>query len=99
MFEVMAELEALCAGLSAERMSAIERRDLEAVHERMRSMIYNGDPQQFHKINEAFHGAMLCRRPQRLSGGTDGGDPGAGAAVPARPVPQSRAAGQIPRRT
>jgi len=58
MFEVMAELEALCAGLSAERMSAIERRDLEAVHERMRSMIYNGDPQQFHEINEAFHGAI-----------------------------------------
>src|ERR1700684_4470515 len=33
MFEAMAELEALCAGLAAERMTAVERQALEAVHE------------------------------------------------------------------
>src|ERR1041384_4172640 len=33
MFEPMAELEALCAGLAAERMPAVERARLEAIHE------------------------------------------------------------------
>src|SRR5213080_3004855 len=33
MFEAMAELEALCAGLAAERMPAAERQALEALHE------------------------------------------------------------------
>src|SRR3982074_3934961 len=36
MFEAMAELEALCAGLAAERMPAAERQTLEAVHEELR---------------------------------------------------------------
>ncbi len=58
MFEVMAELEALCAGLAAERMTGGERRALEAVHEEMRALIQLGDPQRFHEVNEAFHGAI-----------------------------------------
>ncbi len=58
MFEVMAELEALCAQLAAERMTAAERHALEAVHESMRSLIHIGDPQRFHEVNEAFHGAI-----------------------------------------
>src|SRR5229473_918187 len=33
MFEAMAELEALCAGLAAERMQPAERHRLEAIHE------------------------------------------------------------------
>src|SRR4029077_21230970 len=33
MFEAMAELEAICASLAAERMSAMERHRLEAIHE------------------------------------------------------------------
>src|SRR4030081_62623 len=33
MFEAMAELEALCAGLAAERMQPSERHRLEAIHE------------------------------------------------------------------
>src|SRR2546423_228451 len=36
MFEAMAELEALCAGLAAERMPAAERARLEAIHQGMR---------------------------------------------------------------
>ncbi|MBM3526787.1 MAG: GntR family transcriptional regulator [Alphaproteobacteria bacterium] len=58
MFEAMAELEALCAGLAAERMTAIERRALEEVHERLRALIHVGDPQRFHEVNEAFHNAI-----------------------------------------
>lgn len=60
MFEAMAELEALCAGLAAERMTVAERRVLEAAHEEMRALIQVGDPQRFHEVNEAFHGAIYA---------------------------------------
>ena len=60
MFEAMAELEALCAGLAAERMTGAERRVLEAAHEEMRALIQVGDPQRFHEVNEAFHGAIYA---------------------------------------
>lgn len=58
MFEAMAELEALCAGLAAERMNGGERNALEAVHEEMRVLIHVGDPQRFHEVNESFHGVI-----------------------------------------
>jgi DNA-binding GntR family transcriptional regulator len=59
MFEAMAELEALCAGFAAERMTANERRSLELVHEEMRVLVYDGgDPQRAHEVNEAFHGTI-----------------------------------------
>jgi DNA-binding GntR family transcriptional regulator len=58
MFEAMAELEALCAGLAAERMPAAERQVLEALHEQLRLISYAGDPQRFHQINEQFHNAI-----------------------------------------
>ena len=60
MFEVMAEVEALCAGLAAERMTGSERRALEIAHDEMRVLIHVGDPQRFHEINEAFHGAIYA---------------------------------------
>ena len=60
MFEAMAELEALCAGLAAERMTGTERHSLEAAHEGMRALIHVGDPQRFHEVNEAFHGAIYA---------------------------------------
>ena len=58
MFEVMAELEALCAGFAAERMTGVERRALEAIHHDLRVMIQNGDPQRYYEVNEAFHNAI-----------------------------------------
>ena len=60
MFEVMAELEALCAGLSAERMTSSDRRELEDAHEDLRALIHSGDPQRYHEINEAFHGVLYA---------------------------------------
>jgi DNA-binding GntR family transcriptional regulator len=60
MFEVMAELEALCAHFAAERMTAIERRDLEAIHEELRGLIQIADPERHHARNEAFHGAIYA---------------------------------------
>jgi DNA-binding GntR family transcriptional regulator len=60
MFEAMAELEAICAGLAAERMSAAERQALQQVHEELRKLSYLGDPQRFHELNEAFHNAIYA---------------------------------------
>ena len=60
MFEAMAELESLCAGHAAERMTSIERRGLEDIHERLRILIQEGDPQRYHEMNEAFHGCIYA---------------------------------------
>ena len=60
MFEAMAELEALCAGLAAERMPAVERGALEAVHEELRLLSYAGNPERFHEVNERFHNTIYA---------------------------------------
>ena len=60
MFEAMAELEAICAGLAAERMSAAERHGLEAIHEELRVLSYTGNPERFHEVNERFHNAIYA---------------------------------------
>jgi DNA-binding GntR family transcriptional regulator len=60
MFEAMAELEALCAGFAAERMTRPERQALEHIHETLRALIHSGDPERYHEINEAFHGAIYA---------------------------------------
>ena len=60
MFEAMAELEALCAGLAAQRITPAERHALAAAHEELRSIIQSGDPQRYHEINEAFHSRIYA---------------------------------------
>ncbi|MFB9261748.1 GntR family transcriptional regulator [Bradyrhizobium erythrophlei] len=60
MFEAMAELEGICAGLAAERMSAAERHALEAIHEELRVLSYTGNPDRFHEVNERFHNAIYA---------------------------------------
>jgi DNA-binding GntR family transcriptional regulator len=60
MFEAMAELEALCAGLAAERMTPPERHRLEAVHEELRVLSHAGNPDRFHEVNERFHNAIYA---------------------------------------
>src|SRR5262245_50638132 len=58
MFEVMGELEASCARLSALRMSPAERIRLELVHKRSREAVRNGDRDSYRKINFEFHDAI-----------------------------------------
>jgi len=60
MFEAMAELEAICAGLAAERMLPAERHALERVHEELRELSYAGNPERFHEVNERFHNAIYA---------------------------------------
>ncbi len=58
MFEVMAELEALCAGFAAVHTTPAERGELEALHEALGAIVRRGDPQRYHELNERFHGAI-----------------------------------------
>jgi DNA-binding GntR family transcriptional regulator len=60
MFEAMAELEAMCAGLAAERMQPADRNRLEAIHEELRVLSYAGNPDRFHEVNERFHNAIYA---------------------------------------
>jgi DNA-binding GntR family transcriptional regulator len=60
MFEAMAELEALCASLAAERMTPTERYQLEAIHEELRVLSHAGDPDRFNAVNERFHSAIYA---------------------------------------
>jgi len=60
MFEAMAELEALCASLAAERMTPLERQRLEAVHEELRLLSHAGNPDRFHEVNERFHNTIYA---------------------------------------
>lgn len=60
MFEAMAELEALCAGLAARNMTVAERRGLERLHEELRALVHQGDPVRYHERNEAFHAAIYA---------------------------------------
>lgn len=60
MFLAMAELEALCAGLAAIAMNAAERRELEALHAALGALVREGDPERYHELNEAFHGAIYA---------------------------------------
>ncbi len=55
MFEALAELEAMCAALSAERMTSIERKQLEAIHESIRPLAGEEDVPHYSDLNEKFH--------------------------------------------
>jgi DNA-binding GntR family transcriptional regulator len=60
MFVVMAELESLCAGLAAEAMSLIERRELERLHRALGELVKSGDPARYAEANERFHSAIYA---------------------------------------
>lgn len=60
MFEAMAELEAICAGLAAERMPPADRQKLEMLHEELRLLSHAGNPDRFHAVNERFHNAIYA---------------------------------------
>ncbi|MBX9458872.1 MAG: GntR family transcriptional regulator [Rhizobium sp.] len=58
MFELMGHLEALCAGLSAERMTNAERRALDDLHAEMAGVVSDGDRLAYIGFNELFHNAV-----------------------------------------
>jgi len=57
-FELMADLESLCARYAAQRMTVTERRDLEALHLRLKEIVRTGDPDLYADLNVQFHQAI-----------------------------------------
>ena len=55
MFVVMAELEALCAGLAATAMTAAERAELDAMHDAAAELVRTGDLTAYREANDRFH--------------------------------------------
>ena len=55
MFEVMAELEAMCGRLAARRMTAAEHAELMQAHQACKSAWAAQDPDDYYYRNEVFH--------------------------------------------
>lgn len=55
MFEVMADLEAMCGRLAARRITADELKDLENAHEACTQARAGGDPDAYFHANQTFH--------------------------------------------
>lgn len=58
MFEAMAELEGICARLSAERMTVDERRALEAEHKASARLVHRGAEEEYEAYNTEFHSRL-----------------------------------------
>jgi DNA-binding GntR family transcriptional regulator len=58
MFEVMAELEAMCARLAARRLTATDLQRMEVAHESCRAAAAGLDSDAYFYANEAFHEAL-----------------------------------------
>lgn len=58
MFESMAELEAICARLSAERMTTAERHALQREHQASARLVRLGAEEEYEAYNTAFHSRL-----------------------------------------
>ncbi|AYD03991.1 GntR family transcriptional regulator [Neorhizobium sp. NCHU2750] len=58
MFEAMAELEGICARLSAERMTVEERRALDMEHRASMKLVHSGSPEDYSAYNTEFHNRL-----------------------------------------
>jgi DNA-binding GntR family transcriptional regulator len=73
-FEVMAELEAMCARLAARRITDAELAELEAAHHACQRLAQEGDVDAYYAENSSFHAciyrathnAFLAREASRL---------------------------------
>lgn len=58
MFEVMSEIEGLCARFAARRMSEAEREALAALHQRSRDLCESRQLDPYYEVNRSFHEAI-----------------------------------------
>ncbi|MFS2105293.1 GntR family transcriptional regulator [Ralstonia sp. Ralssp135] len=66
MLEAMCELEALCCRLSAQRMSVVEKKQLEVLESDMNEAIAHGDEALYFELNREFH-ELICKGAQSKS--------------------------------
>ena len=59
MFEVMAEIEALCGRLAARRMTDTDRHSLMEIHKSCKEAYDLADPDEYYRRNEHFHLALF----------------------------------------
>jgi DNA-binding GntR family transcriptional regulator len=59
MLEALEELEALCTRFAARRMTAVERKHLEALYQQQLDAVRRGDEPTYWKLNDEFH-MSLC---------------------------------------
>ena len=86
MFELMAELEAMCGRLAARRMSDTDHRPLVHAQEACEAVRQKHDPDGYYHQNEVFHHVIYEGEPQLVSRRA-----GVSAASPPRPVPPAAA--------
>ena len=60
MFEVMAELEAMCARLAARRTTPAERAAIKDAHEACKRSAAEADPAAYYEANRAFHETLYA---------------------------------------
>lgn len=60
MFEAMAELEGICAKLSAVRMTVDERRGLDVEHRASVRLVHSGSSEDYAAYNTEFHNRLYC---------------------------------------
>ncbi|MGE4372619.1 MAG: GntR family transcriptional regulator [Xanthobacter sp.] len=65
-FELMAELEAACARLAAQRMSDEDKHTLSRAHEECRAAVEAGDDSAYYEANTRFHGAIYAATGNRV---------------------------------
>jgi DNA-binding GntR family transcriptional regulator len=58
-YEVLAELEGLCARLAARRMETVERRELLDLHEKMGQLLAVEDRDAYIALDYQFHGILI----------------------------------------
>jgi DNA-binding GntR family transcriptional regulator len=60
MFEALCELEMICAGLAAERMTREEQTRLKQLHAALRKTVRDGEPLAYYRLNTDFHSAIYA---------------------------------------
>jgi DNA-binding GntR family transcriptional regulator len=60
MFEVMAEIEALCARLAARRMTDTDRLSIMEIHKSCKDAFDSEDPDEYYRRQELFHLALYA---------------------------------------
>jgi DNA-binding GntR family transcriptional regulator len=60
MFEALCELEMICAGLAAERMTKAEQARLKQLHNALRQAVRRGEPLAYYQVNIEFHSAIYA---------------------------------------